>query len=219
MRRVLKCVLMTDWLIVQVWSCAVDRVLKSIHLLIVRILACVVCSSPLEVIQGVTTSISIVNLECEMPTGCTILAHCLTVKPHPDWSLVAEPSLSTMRLRFAVFLKEKFSTDCSWQFVAGGSHRGTYPYFLTGGSCRVDGISLGTFPIPWFAWVLLAVLVSLLDPSKTIHPCLLLFVRWSRLWGFSTALKCAFQFIPGLMSLPCFKVTDSVSDRSCKLCF
>ena len=46
-----------------------------------------------------------------------------------------------------------------------------FPRFLAEVSRRDAGISLGTFPTPWFAWALsagkLAVLSPLLDPSKT----------------------------------------------------
>ena len=49
----------------------------------------------------VTVSTSIVQLEVETvqaaPSLWKVVAPCLTVKPHPDWSLVAEPSVYTMR--------------------------------------------------------------------------------------------------------------------------
>ena len=50
---------------------------------------------------------------------------------------------------------------------------------------RVDGIGLGTFPTPWFAWALsaglLEVLGPLLDPSKTCSILVCLPLCFSRL--------------------------------------
>ena len=70
----------------------------------VRMMACVVRLSPLETIQRrawVTASTSIVKLEVETVEAALsswmVLAPCSTVKPRPDWSLVTEPSVYTMR--------------------------------------------------------------------------------------------------------------------------
>ena len=63
---------------------------------------------------------------------------------------------------------------------------------------RDSGIGLGTFPAPWFAWVLsagiAAVLSPLLDPFQdlprpSLHPFVSFTASWSGLWGFPTALK------------------------------
>ena len=67
-------------------------------------MACVVRLSLLEAIQRrewVTVSTSIVKLEVEIVQAALsswmVVAPCLTMKPHPDWSLVTEPSVYTMR--------------------------------------------------------------------------------------------------------------------------
>ena len=44
----------------------------------------------------VTVSTSIVKLEAAL-SSWMVVAPCLTVKPHPDWSLVTEPSVYTVR--------------------------------------------------------------------------------------------------------------------------
>ena len=48
-----------------------------------------------------TVSTSIVKLEVEIVQAALsswmVVAPCLTMKPHPDWSLVTEPSVYTMR--------------------------------------------------------------------------------------------------------------------------
>ena len=60
-----------------------------------------------------TASTSIVKLEVETVqatlSSCMVIAPYWTVKPHPDWSLVTEPSVYIYYkgLRFAVFLNEK----------------------------------------------------------------------------------------------------------------
>ena len=49
----------------------------------------------------VTTSTSIVKLEVETVQAALaswmVVAPCLTAKPHPDWSLVTQPSMYNMR--------------------------------------------------------------------------------------------------------------------------
>ena len=57
------------------------------------------------------SSTSIVKLEIEtvyvaLPS-CMVVAPYSTMKPHPGWSLVTEPSVSDEVLRFAVLLNEK----------------------------------------------------------------------------------------------------------------
>jgi len=71
----------------------------------VKMIACVVWQSPLKAIQRrawVTVSTSLSSwrfrpnrLHCR--SSWMVVAPCLTVKPHPDWSLVTEPSVYTMR--------------------------------------------------------------------------------------------------------------------------
>ena len=100
--------------------------------------------------------------------GTLVVAPCLTmtVKPHPDWSLVTEPSVYIMRSCGLLFswMRSLISDSVLpvGHFLAGVSHSHTH---------RDTGIGLGTFPTPWFAWALsaniLAVLSLLLDPSKT----------------------------------------------------
>ena len=72
----------------------------------VRMMACMVWLSPLEANQRrawVTASTSIVKLEFFFLTvyaavsSWMVVTPCWTVKPHPDWSLVTEPSVYTMR--------------------------------------------------------------------------------------------------------------------------
>ena len=66
----------------------------------VRMMACVVRLSPLEAFQQrawMTASTSTVRLEVETILAALsswiVVAPCLTVTPHPDWSLVTEPSV------------------------------------------------------------------------------------------------------------------------------
>ena len=77
-------------------------------------MACAVRLSPLEAIQRrawMAASNSTVKLEVETVKAALssrmVVAPCLTVKPHPDWSLVTEPSVYIHYevLRFAVFLE------------------------------------------------------------------------------------------------------------------
>ena len=72
---------------------------------------------------------------------------CLTVKPHPDWSLVTEPSVYTMRSCGTVFVNEKLDLFCLLAFLDSA-----FPSFLAGVS-RIDAETSvwGTFPTPWFA--------------------------------------------------------------------
>ena len=65
---------------------------------------CVVRLSPLEAIQRrawVTASISIVKLEVETVwaalSSWMVVAPCWTVKPHPEWSVVTESLVCTVR--------------------------------------------------------------------------------------------------------------------------
>ena len=69
----------------------------------VSMIVCVVCLSSLEPIQRkvwVTVSTSIVKLEVEIVQAALsswmVVAHCLTAKPHPDWSGVSDPSVYTV---------------------------------------------------------------------------------------------------------------------------
>ena len=59
-----------------------------------------------------TASTSIVKLKVETLLAALsswmVVAPCLSMKPHPDWSLVTEPSVYIMRsCGFAVFVNEK----------------------------------------------------------------------------------------------------------------
>ena len=116
-----------------------------------------------------------------------VVPPCLTVKPHPNWSLVNEPTVYTIYevLRFCCFLEWEawFLTPFCPRAILGSA----FSRFLAGVSRRDAGISLLTFPTHWFAWVLsagiFAVLSPLLDPSKTcpIQVCTPLCL--SRLYG------------------------------------
>ena len=138
--------------------------------------------------------------------GCTVfmdgvVAHCLTVKPHPDWSFVTEPSVYTMRSCGLLLLFFEWKAWSLTLFCLLAILDCAFPSFLAGVSYRDARISLGTFPTPWFAWALsaaiLAVLSPLLDPSKTcpIPACIPLCLsrlhgvgcgdfrqHWSMLW-------------------------------------
>ena len=97
-----------------------------------------------------------------------VVAPWLTLKPHPNWFLVTTISLHYEVLQFAVFLNEKLDL---WLCLPAGHLDSAFIRFLARVSHRHTGIGLGTFPTPWFAWVLsaglLAVLSPLPDPSKT----------------------------------------------------
>ena len=67
-------------------------------------------------------------------------------------------------------------------------------------SHREAGISLSTFPTPWFAWALSAGILAVLRfsawpiqdlPRTSLHPFVSFTALWSGLWGFLTALKYA----------------------------
>ena len=70
----------------------------------VTMMACVVRLSPFKATQGrawVPASTTIVKLEVETVEAALsswmVVTPCLTLKPHPDWSLVTEPSVYTKR--------------------------------------------------------------------------------------------------------------------------
>jgi len=106
-----------------------------------KMMVCVVRLSLLEAIQRrewVTVSTSIVKLEVEIVQAalCSwmVVEPCLTMKPHPDWSLVTEPSVYTMRSCELLFSWTKSlisesvlpagrSRQCLYMFLAGVSQR------------------------------------------------------------------------------------------------
>ena len=147
--------------------------------------------------------------------GCTVfidgscVAPCLTVKHHPDWSVVTESSVYTMRSCGLLF--SWMRNLISDSVLPAGHSRQCFPkFFLAGVSHKDAGIGLGIFPTPWFAWALsagiLAVLSSLLDPSKTSlsQPASLCvfhgFVEW--VLGIFIGIKVCFDllhFLSGLL--------------------
>ena len=105
--------------------------------------------------------------------GCTVFmdgSHTLLDSEAPPWQVFGDCAISVHYevLQFAVFFNEKPDL---WLFCLLAILDSAFSSFLAGVSCRDAGISLGTFPTPWFAWALsagiLAVLNPLLDPPKT----------------------------------------------------
>ena len=84
------------------------------------------------------------------------VAPCLTVKPHPDWSLVTELSVCTMSMRLCSFLFSWMRSLKSYSVLPAGPLDSAFTSFLAGvsHSHRDTRIGLGTFSTPWFAWAL-----------------------------------------------------------------
>ena len=156
-------------------------------------MTCVVRLSPLEAVQwraGATASTSIIKLEVETVKDVLyswmVVAPCLTVKPHPDWSLVTGPSVHIHHevLRFVVFFNGKldlrvcfacwpFSTVLSqavWQECLTETPESVWVLFPLLGLLE---LSAG----------ILAVLSPLLDPSKTCPVPVCIPLSLSRLHG------------------------------------
>ena len=80
-----------------------------------------------------TDSTSIVKMGVEtvedalLSSWMVVVTPCLTVKPHPEWSLVTEPSVYAVTLSCLLAIPDS-----------------AFPSFQA-------GIGLGTFPTPWFA--------------------------------------------------------------------
>ena len=101
-------------------------------------MACVVRLSPLEAIQRrawVTASTSIVKLEVETVhvalSSLMVVPPSLTVRPHPDWPLVTEPSVYTMRSCClpAIYWKAWFQTLFCLLAILDSTN---FPSFLAG---------------------------------------------------------------------------------------
>ena len=126
---------------------------------------------------------------------CTVLmdgTYTLLDSETPPWLVFGYWAISVHYevLWFAVFLNEKLDL---WLFCLLAILDSTFPSFLAGVSHRDAGIGLGTFPTPWFAWalsaVILAVLSPLFYPSMTCPAPVCIPLRLLRLRGVSCGFK------------------------------
>ena len=116
-----------------------------------------------------------------------VVAPCLTVKPHPDWSLVIEPSVYIYYeiLRFAIFLNEKLDLWLFpfWPFSTVLSH------LFFGQECLIETPESVWVPSPPLGLLelgaagILVVLSHLLDPSNTFLVPASIPLCLSRLYG------------------------------------
>ena len=132
-----------------------------------------------------------------MTTLWMVVAPCLTVKPHPDWSLVTEPPVYTMRsygllfssIRSLTVFPAGHSRQCFPRFSGmsvSQRRRNRFEYLPHSLVC-LSSVSWHTCRTESSAW-------SILDlPRPRLHP--FVSASWSGLWGFSTkfmyALTCS----------------------------
>ena len=133
-------------------------------------------------------------------TDCTVFVddrHTLLESEAPPWMVFCDWAICVHCeiLHLGVFVKwEAWSMKPFCQLAILGR---AIPSFLAGVSYKWSEISLGTFPILWFAWAqsagILEVLIHQLGPSSgspRTSLCPVSFMTsWSGLSEFSTALK------------------------------
>ena len=122
-----------------------------------------------------------------------VVAPCLTVKPHPDRSLVTEPSVYTMRscgllfssMRSLTVFPAGHSRQCLPRFsgMSVSQRRRNRFRYLSHSLVCFSSISWRTCRTESSAW-------SIQDlPRSRLHP--FVSASWSGLWGFSTTLMYA----------------------------
>ena len=122
-----------------------------------------------------------------------VVAACLTVKPQPDWSLVTEPPVYTMRscgllfssMRSSTVLPAGHSRQCFPRFsgMSVSQRRRNRFGYLSHCLVCLSSVSWHTCRTESSAW-------SIQDlPRPCLHP--FVSASWSGLWGFSTTLMYA----------------------------
>ena len=142
-----------------------------------------------------------------------VITTCLTVKPHPDWSLVTEPSVCTMRSCALLFSwMRSLISDCfaCWPFSTVLSQ-------VFWQKCLVEMSELVWVPFPVLGllelcqlaylqyWVLCVWPIQDL-PRPSLHPFVSFTASWSGLWGFFYGTEVCFDLLHFLSGLHWWEV-------------